>query len=242
MSLFDQEWSWTSERKGFGVVLNDPMDVILQRLSVPYLDEAKSRAMTVLTTALEREVDLVAGYFHPAKENWFPDVDPALEPFGPFVDRDGPFGGFGWVDRALDDRDFVLRWPALLPAARNICVELIEGSPSLALCGGGVCARSVPLTTDSEAHLSALLASSYIDRSDWSPTRPLGPEAVAEDAPLWLRAQAAAERCDANTFRELEDEAYRRYSPAGFRLLSFGLSGLLIYQLKVQQEAEAGGG
>lgn len=76
VSMLDRAWRWRHRFGGFGVIVVDDVDTILQRLSVAYLDEAVAVASTELEGHLGRPVQLQPAFFHPAKDNWLPDATP----------------------------------------------------------------------------------------------------------------------------------------------------------------------
>jgi hypothetical protein len=239
-SALDEVWRWDHSFEGAGVALADPTETILRELSVAYLDAGTARGVAAFEPLLGRRPELVPVGFHPYKGNWFAGMDPALDPYRQPDDPDGPFVGTGWLVEGFDGEMFdvaVDREGAavLSPAGRELCVSLLDGSPSLMLCGGGRWARARRTRMDSADHLVCLLDSRG-DAATWAPIGEV-PDAVATT--VWARARAAAERADAVATRELLAEASRTYSPAGHRVLRAGLLDLLAWRVELAQEADA---
>lgn len=236
----DKVWYWHSSWDGAGVALADPTETILRELSVAYLDAAKARAVAAFEPLLGRQPELVPVSYHPYKGNWFAHMDPALAPLLQPDDSDGPFVGTGWLvegfDRQVLDEAIHREGPAILPpVGRDLCVALLDGRPSLMLCGGGRLARARRTGMDSADHLVCLL-DSVGSAADWAPIGEV-PDPVA--TMVWARARAAAERADAAATRELLAEAHRLYSPAGYRVLCAGVLDLLASRVAAVQAAEA---
>jgi len=161
VSVLDKTWQWESSYHGVGVILMDPVDTILLRLSVPYLDAARAVAAEEFEAFLGHRAELVPVFFHPWKNNWLPDLDPSISEMVPGFDRLAPFTGVGWLAQGVHEVGLIDSWESanILPErGRSLCVRLLERAPRLRLCGGGRWSWPANASTDSETQLTALLA------------------------------------------------------------------------------------
>jgi hypothetical protein len=232
MSVIDASWSWAHTYGGVGVILTDSVETILLNLSIDYLDTARAIAAAELEATLGRPVELDPVTFHAADNNWFPDLDPETRELLPGFDRWSPVGGVGWLAKGVHEAELLTRADMLPERSRPLCLTLIQGEPSLSLCGGGRYGRATPVPAvpgpvGSEQQLAALLHDTDADGSSWVPVPtasempPPGPQG------LWERARAAADRGEADMLLHLLSDARQRYSPAGWRLLRSGTLHLL---------------
>jgi hypothetical protein len=203
VSVLDKTWEWILSYGGVGVTLVDPVETILQRLSVPYLAAARAMAAEELQAILRRRAELVPVFFHPWKNNWFPDLDPSISELVPGFDRSAPFTGVGWLAQGVDEEGLIVsrESPYILPdRGHALCVRLLERTPRLSLCGGGRWSWPANASTDSETQLAALLADNDVDFTDWiidaerrAPRRPFG---IEPDVP---RTGATPTRSETNS-------------------------------------------
>jgi hypothetical protein len=232
MSVIDASWSWAHTYGGVGVILTDSVETILLHLSVDYLDTARHAAAVELEASLGRRVQLEPVTFHAADNNWFPDLDPETRELLPDFDRWSPLGGVGWLAKGVHEAELLARANVLPERSRELCLALIEGEPSLSLCGGGRYGRATPVPAvpgpvGSEQQLAALLHDTDADGSSWVPVPAAGEAPRPEPEALWERARAAADRGEADTLLHLLSDARQRYSPPGWRLLRSGTLHLL---------------
>jgi hypothetical protein len=236
MSVIDASWNWAPTYGGVGAILTDSTEIILRHLSVEYLDRARAQAADAFEETLDREVELEPVTFYSADNNWFPDINAETRELLPDYDRWSPFSGVGWLARGVHEAELLTRGEALPERGRSLCLALIRGEPSLALCGGGRFARPTPVPAvpgppDASHQLAALLHDTDADGSSWVPVgsrsnQPPGP-AASEPSTLWERARAAADRGEADTLLHLLGDARQRYSSPGWRLLRSGTLHLL---------------
>lgn len=215
------------------MIVVDDVDTILQRLSVAYLDEAAAVATAQLEDFFGRPVELAPVFFHPAKNNWLPDLDPTIHEHVPYYDRWGPFGGLGWLAQDIDETALLHGdEPHLVPdSGRSLCLKLLRATPKLSLCGRGRWSTANGIT-DTETQLAAFLADNEHDWTSWI----LDSHSVnlPADTP-WQRAQEAANQGDAVALRDALAEAHTRYTSTGHRALTAGVLNVLAKRLADQQ-------
>lgn len=240
VSVLDKTWYWKHTMGGVGIIIVDPVDTILERLSVRYLDTARAVGAAEIESFVGRPVELSPAFFHPYQGNWFPDLDPEISDLVPEFDRSAPFAGVGWVLHGVDEQGLIHEDASrteLPERGRALCRRLPGREPRLCLCGGGRWANATT-STDSEYQLGALLAYSADDFANWVPdtTQPAPPTT------LWDRARRAADRAGAAAVRTALAEAHRHYGPAGRRLLGIAVLNLLALRVADQQTASAPAG
>jgi hypothetical protein len=237
VSVLDKTWEWRSASSwgGVGVTLVDPVETILRRLSVPYLEAARAVAVEELEAFLGHRIELVPVFFHPWKSNWLPDLDPSISELVPGFDRSAPFTGVGWLAQGVDEEGLIVSRESanILPdRGRSLCVRLLERTPRLSLCGGVRWAWPANASTDCETQLAVLLAENDVDWTDWI----IDAEPAGIATTVWDRARRAAHRGDAGAVRAQLAAAWRHYSPAGCRMLSAGVLNFLARRLEQQAD------
>src|SRR5262245_3547346 len=125
---------------GAGIIVVDPIDTILERVSVRYLDAAQAAGAAEIESFLGRSVELAPAFFHPYNGNFFPDLDPQISELVPEFTRWAPFVGLGWIVHGLGEA-VLLHEDAtrseLPERGRELCRRLLSCEPRLCLCGGG---------------------------------------------------------------------------------------------------------
>lgn len=222
------------------MILADPVDTILRRLSVAYLDEAASVAKAELEGFLGQTVDLEPVFFHPAKNNWFPDLGPTISDQVLYYDRWGPFGGVGWLAHGVEETALLHSDdPEILPKkGRTLCLRLLDSTPRLSLGGGGRWSSGTTAPMDSETQLAAFLADNETFPTAWNLE---SYSIVGPPETPWQRAREAANRTDASELLSAMADAHHRYSQAGHRALNAGVLNLLARRLAGQQAESAHG-